>query len=77
MPPMKPMDVDETIMTRRADIVAALRKIVRGEGVIDGEIGRRPYESDGFTAYANLPLVVVLPSFRRRTPIRPFLVLGQ
>ena len=60
--PMKPMDVDETIMMRRAEIVASLRKIVRGEGVIDTEIGRRPYESDGFTAYANLPLAVVLPS---------------
>ena len=59
---MKPMDVDETIMMRRAEIVAALRKIMRGEGVIDTEIGRRPYESDGFTAYANLPLAVVLPS---------------
>jgi glycolate oxidase len=56
------MDVDRTIMARRGEIVAALRKIVRGEGVIDTEIGRRPYESDGFTAYANLPLVVVLPS---------------
>ncbi len=59
---MKPMDVDPAIMARRGDIVAGLRKIVRGEGVVDGEIGRRPYESDGFTAYANLPLAVVLPS---------------
>ncbi len=59
---MKPMDVDQSILARRAEIVAALRTFVRGEGVIDSEIGRRPYESDGFTAYANLPLVVVLPS---------------
>ncbi|VTZ50211.1 glycolate oxidase subunit, FAD-linked [Methylocella tundrae] len=59
---MKPMDVDQTILARRETIIAALRKIVRGEGVIDNEIGRRPYESDGFTAYANLPLAVVLPS---------------
>ena len=59
---MKPMDVDPAIMARRGEIVAALRKIVRGEGVVDGEIGRRPYESDAFTAYANLPLAVVLPS---------------
>ncbi|MGH6799059.1 MAG: FAD-binding protein, partial [Roseiarcus sp.] len=59
---MKPLDVDQSILARRAEIVAALRTIVPGEGIIDGEIGRRPYESDGFTAYANLPLVVALPS---------------
>ena len=58
---MKPMDIDETILARRAKIVAALRKIVRGEGVIAQEAGRRPYESDGLTAYHALPLVVVLP----------------
>ncbi len=59
---MKPMDVDQTILARRATIVAALKAIVPGEGVVDAEIGRRPYESDGFTAYASLPLAVVLPS---------------
>jgi glycolate oxidase len=59
---MRPLEVDQTIISRRRDIVAGLRAIVRGEAVIDAEIGRRPYESDGFTAYANLPLVVVLPS---------------
>ncbi len=55
------MDVDETILARRAKIVAALQRIVPGEGVIEQEIGRRPYESDGLTAYRALPMVVVLP----------------
>ncbi|PNG26571.1 FAD-linked oxidase C-terminal domain-containing protein [Methylocella silvestris] len=59
---MKALDIDQSIMARRREIVAALRAIIPGEAVIDAEIGRRPYESDGFTAYANLPLVVVLPS---------------
>jgi glycolate oxidase len=58
---MKPMDVDETVLARRAKIVAALRSIVPGEGVIEQETGRRPYESDGLTAYRALPMVVVLP----------------
>ncbi|QBR72358.1 FAD-binding oxidoreductase [Beijerinckiaceae bacterium] len=58
---MKPIDVDETIVARRTKIVAALRKIVPGEGVIEPEAGRRVYESDGLTAYRTLPLVVVLP----------------
>jgi glycolate oxidase len=49
-------------MSRRSEIIAALRAIVPGEGVIDGEREMRPFESDGLTAYRQLPLVVVLPS---------------
>src|ERR1700731_1263945 len=58
---MKTMDVDATVLALRAKIVAALRSIVPGEGVIEQETGRRPYESDGLTAYRALPMVVVLP----------------
>jgi glycolate oxidase iron-sulfur subunit len=39
--------VDGATLSRRAGIVAALRKIVPGEGVIDDLDGLRPYESDG------------------------------
>src|SRR5438552_3296465 len=53
---------DATVIERRADIVEALRRIVPGEGVIVSEAERRAYESDGLTAYRQLPLVVVLPS---------------
>jgi glycolate oxidase len=53
---------DRTVLDRRGEIVAALRAIVPGEGVIDQETGMRPYESDGLTAYRQLPMVVVLPS---------------
>src|SRR6185437_9266284 len=42
-------------------IVAALRTIVPGEGVIAAERELRPYETDGLTAYRQLPMVVVLP----------------
>ena len=52
---------DLSMMARRAEIVAALRTIVPGEGVIDHEDALRPYESDGLTAYRQPPLVVVLP----------------
>src|SRR5689334_12959505 len=55
-------DLDQDVLTRRAQIVAALRAIVPGEGVIAGEREMRPFESDGLTAYRQLPLVVVLPS---------------
>src|SRR6516164_5998995 len=53
---------DAAIVQRRAEIVEALRRIVSGEGVIASEPERRAYESDGLTAYRQLPLVVVLPS---------------
>ncbi|MBN8935344.1 MAG: FAD-binding protein, partial [Rhizobiales bacterium] len=53
--------VDEAVLARRADIVAALQAIVPGEGVIATERSMRPYESDGLTAYKQLPMVVVLP----------------
>ncbi len=53
---------DAGVIARRAEIAAALREIVPGEGVIADEDARRPYESDGLTAYRTLPLLVVLPS---------------
>ena len=52
---------DAAVLARRAVIVAALRRIVPGEGVIAHEREMRPYESDGLTAYRQLPMVVVLP----------------
>src|SRR5689334_7934187 len=52
---------DEAVLARRGEIVAAMRAIVAGEGVIDKADELRPYESDGLTAYRQLPMVVVLP----------------
>jgi glycolate oxidase len=58
---MKMPEPDRDVLGRRARIVAALSAIVPGEGVIAGEREMRPYESDGLTAYRQLPMVVVLP----------------
>jgi glycolate oxidase len=52
---------DEAVLARRAQIVADLQAIVPGKGVISAERAMRPYESDGLTAYKQLPMVVVLP----------------
>src|SRR5262245_4202131 len=46
---------------RRGRIVDTLGTVVPGEGVIATERELRPYESDGLTAYRQLPMVVVLP----------------
>ncbi len=52
---------DQKVLARRAEIVAALRGIVPGEGVISDTASLLPYESDGLTAYRQPPMVVVLP----------------
>ncbi len=52
---------DSAVLSRREKIVATLRSIVPGEGVIAGEREMKPFESDGLTAYRQLPMVVVLP----------------
>jgi glycolate oxidase len=52
---------DADVLARRDRIVAALRRIVPGEGVIATRNEMKPYESDGLTAYAQIPMVVVLP----------------
>ncbi|HKG99818.1 MAG TPA: FAD-linked oxidase C-terminal domain-containing protein [Bradyrhizobium sp.] len=52
---------DRAVLARRDEIVEALRRIVPGEGVIAHEREMRPYESDGLTAYHQLPMVVILP----------------
>ena len=52
---------DPATLARRAEIAADLRAIVPGEGVVDTVTEMRAFESDGLTAYRQLPLVVVLP----------------
>ena len=58
---LKMPEVDGAVLARRARIVAALRAIVPGEGVIATEREMKPFESDGLTAYRQPPMVVVLP----------------
>jgi glycolate oxidase len=52
---------DPAILARRDAIVAGLRAILPDSSVITAEDERRAYETDAFTAYRALPLVVVLP----------------
>ncbi|MBI2718432.1 MAG: FAD-binding protein [Rhizobiales bacterium] len=52
---------DSAVLARRAEIAADLGRIVRGEGVIATATEMRAYETDGLTAYRQVPLAVVLP----------------
>ena len=52
---------DTATLAKRDRIIAAMRAIVPGEGVISDPDGLRPWESDGLTAYRQPPMLVVLP----------------
>ncbi len=52
---------DADILSRRSQIIDGLLAILPKDCVITSEDERRPYETDAFTAYRNMPLAVVLP----------------
>ena len=58
---MQMPEPDLAIIGRREKIAAALRSIVPGEGVITETDSMRVYETDGLSAYRQLPMIVVLP----------------
>jgi glycolate oxidase len=51
---------DPTVLARREEIIDALARIVPA-GVLTDPVTLRAYECDGFTAYRQAPMVVVLP----------------
>ncbi len=52
---------DRAVLGRRDEIVTALRAIVPGEGIVATPVEMRAYESDGLSAYRQMPMVVALP----------------
>jgi len=52
---------DAKTLARREEIIADMKIIVPGEGVVHAENAMRPFETDALTAYRQMPLVVVLP----------------
>ncbi|WP_112663721.1 FAD-linked oxidase C-terminal domain-containing protein [Microvirga flavescens] len=53
---------DQAILARREEILAGLARLVAPEALIVTEDERRAFETDGLTAYRQMPLAVVLPS---------------
>ena len=51
---------DSDVIARREEIIAAMRSIVPGEGVIIDDDELRAYDCDGLMAYRQLPMIVVL-----------------
>ena len=62
MSQLKMPAVSKLTLENRANIVRDLRVICPGEAVISHDSEMAAYESDGLTAYRQMPLVVVLPS---------------
>ena len=49
------------VLARRDAIIADLTAIIGADGVVSDEDGRRAFETDGLTAYREMPLAVALP----------------
>ena len=58
---MQMPEPDQAVIERRETICRDLRELVAADCVIDSVEGRRAYDSDGLSAYRQLPLAVVLP----------------
>ena len=58
---MQMPEPDTAVIARRAEIVEALGRFLPARCIIATEDELRPYETDGLTAYRQLPMIVVLP----------------
>jgi glycolate oxidase len=58
---MKQPEPKPEIMARRGEIVAGLRAFLPERAIIAEAISLKPYETDGLSAYRQMPLAVVLP----------------
>ncbi|MDB5401035.1 MAG: FAD-binding oxidoreductase, partial [Rhodopila sp.] len=60
-------DPKPDVMARRDTIVAGLRALLRGSGLIAEPRLLKPYETDGLSAYRQPPLAVALPETTEQT----------
>ena len=53
--------VDNAIMSKKDKIASDLRRIINSKNVLSNPDELRPFETDGLTAYRQMPLLVVMP----------------
>ena len=53
--------IDRKLISKKKDIVADLKKIIKAENILDHEDQIRPFETDALSAYKQKPLAVVFP----------------
>ena len=53
--------IDRKLISKKAEVVANLKKIIRDENVLSNEDLLRPFETDALSAYKQKPMIVVFP----------------
>ena len=53
--------IDRKLISKKADVVANLKKIIKAENILSDEDLTRPFETDALSAYKQKPMVVVFP----------------
>ena len=53
--------IDRKLISKKLDVIADLKKIVKAENILDHEDETRPFETDALSAYKQKPLAVVFP----------------
>ena len=53
--------IDRKIIRRKNDIVKDLKKIVKSQNILEHPDELKPFETDGLSAYKQMPLIVVFP----------------
>ena len=53
--------VDSSILSKKDKIVSDIGRIINPKNVLSHPDELRPFETDGLTAYRQMPLVVVMP----------------
>jgi len=53
--------IDRKLISKKAEIVADLKKIIKSENVLDHDDQIRVFETDALSAYKQKPLAVIFP----------------
>jgi len=53
--------IDRKLLSKKIEVVASLKRIIKAENVLDHEDQLRPFETDGLSAYKQRPFAVVFP----------------
>ena len=65
---MKMPEPDRAALAQRQAVIASLREFLPDQAVIADADELRVYESDGLTAYRQLPMIVALPEPTHQLP---------
>ena len=53
--------IDRKLLSKKSEVIKALKKIIPAENILDHEDQLRPFETDALSAYKAKPLAVVFP----------------